>query len=274
MKNKLLILIPLASFILSTSCVKDLVFEGPATISNVTGSPAAPKSTESVTVTAKVTDLKGVTAVSLKYKVASASTYTSVAMTAGANFIYTGTIPVHPLNTVVQYYVEATNQDGLISKYPATAPTALASYTVGASTVISLFINEVFADGTKDATDPDWFEIYNNSEIPVNLAGYLVSDGGIYGTTKPKRVLGNLTIAAKGFLVISTEYNEETVQFGLSTSGDAIYLENPSGVLVASLDFGTIALAGKKSYGRKPDGSSTLLIFTNPTKGSSNNNAN
>jgi hypothetical protein len=274
MKNKLLILIPLASLLLSTSCVKDLVFEGPASISNVAANPAAPKSTESVTVTAKVTDLKGVTSVSLKYKISTATTFTSVAMTAGANFVYTGTIPVHPLNTAVQYYVEVTNQDGLTTKYPATAPTALATYTVGASTVISLFINEVFADGTKDNTDPDWFEIYNNSEIPVNLAGYLVSDGGIYGTTKPKRVLGNLTIASKGFLVISTEYNEETVQFGLSTGGDAVYLENPSGVLVASLDFGTIALAGKKSYGRKPDGSSTLLIFNNPTKGSSNNNAN
>ncbi|MDP3436151.1 MAG: lamin tail domain-containing protein [Bacteroidales bacterium] len=274
MKNRLVIIFPLVVLLIIASCVKDLVFEGPATISNVAGSPAAPKSTESVTVTAKVTDLKGVTSVNLMYKISTASTFTSVAMTAGANFVYTGTIPVHPLNTAVQYYVEVTNQDGLKSKYPATAPTALATYTVGASTVISLFINEVFADGTKDATDPDWFEIYNNSEIPVNLTGYLVSDGGIYGTTKPKRVLGNLTIAAKGFLVISTEYNEETVQFGLSTSGDAIYLENPSGVLAASLDFGTIALAGKKSYGRKPDGSSTLLIFNNPTKGSSNNNAN
>ncbi|HBG24300.1 MAG: hypothetical protein A2X17_01565 [Bacteroidetes bacterium GWF2_41_61] len=273
MKNKLLILIPLAAFILATSCVKDLVFEGPATISNVAGSPAAPKSTESVTVTAKVTDLKGVTAVSLKYKAASATTYTSVAMTAGANFIYTGTIPVHPLNTVVQYYVEATNQDGLTSKYPATAPTALATYTVGASTVISLFINEVFADGTKDATNPDWVEIYNNSEISVNLSGYKFYDGGNW-STKPKRVLGNLTIAPKGFLVISTEYNEEAVQFGLSTGGDAIYLDNPSDVRVAELDFNTIALSGAKSYGRKPDGSSTLLIFTNPTKGSSNNNAN
>ncbi len=274
MKKGILLFIPILVMFTLGSCVKDEIFEGPASISNVQNNPAAPKSTESVTVTAKVTDLKGVTSVSLKYKISTATTFTSVAMTAGANFVYTGTIPVHPLNTAIQYYVEVTNQDGLTTKYPATAPTALATYTVGASTVISMFINEVFADGTKDNTDPDWFEIYNNSEIPVNLAGYLVSDGGIYGTTKPKRVLGNLTIASKGFLVISTEYNEETVQFGLSTGGDAVYLENPSGVLVASLDFGTIALAGKKSYGRKPDGSSTLLIFNNPTKGSSNNNAN
>lgn len=273
MKNRLFTVILLASLILITACVKDLIFEGPATISNVTSNPSAPKSTESVTVAAKVTDLKGVASVNLKYKISTESTYTSIAMTAGANFIYTGTIPAHPLNTVIQYYMEATNQDGLTTKYPATAPAQFATYTVGASTVISLFINEVFADGTKDATNPDWVEIYNNSEIPVNLSGYKFYDGGNW-TTKPKRVLGNLTIAAKGFLVISTEYNEETVQFGLSTGGDAIYLDNPSDVRVAELDFNTIALSGAKSYGRKPDGSNTLVIFNNPTKGTSNNNAN
>lgn len=259
---------------MTTSCVKDQIFEGPASISNVTATPAAPKSTESVAVTAKITDLKGVATATLMYKLSSATSFTSVPMTSQSNFNYTATIPAQAMNAVVSYYIEVTNLGGLVSKYPANAPTQSASYTVGASTVISLFINEVFADGTKDASDPDWVEVYNNSEIQVNLSGYLLSDGGIYGTTKPKRVLGNLTIPAKGFLVLTTEYNEETVQFGLSTGGDAIYLENPSGVLVASLDFGTIALSGKKSYGRKPDGSSTLVTFNNPTRGTSNNNAN
>ncbi len=275
MKNKIFILIPVLSLFMTASCVKDIVFEGPASISNVSATPAAPKSTESVVVTAKITDLKGVTNATLYYKISTATSYTAIPMTVQSNFNYTATIPAHAMNAVVEYYIQVTNNDGLIAKYPSNAPTQFASYTVGASTVISLFVNEVFADGTKDASDPDWFEIYNNSEIPVNLSGYLVSDAGIYSsTTKPKRVLGNLTIPAKGFLVITTEYNEETVQFGLSTSGDAIYIENPSGILVASLDFGTIALSGKKSYGRKPDGSSTLVTFNNPTRGSSNNNAN
>lgn len=274
MKNKLFILILVLSLFMTQSCVKDQIFEGPASIANVSSVPAAPKSTEPVVVTAKITDLKGVSSVVLMYKISGASSFTSVPMTAQASFTYTGTIPAQAMNSVVQYFIEVANQDGFVSRYPANAPSQFASYTVGASTVISLFVNEAFADGTKDATNPDWIEIYNNSEIPVNLSGYLLSDGGIYGTSKPKRVLGNLTIAAKGFLVLTTEYNEEAVQFGLSTSGDAVYLENPSGVLVATLDFSTIALSGKKSYGRKPDGSSTLVTFTNPTRGSSNNNAN
>jgi hypothetical protein len=273
MKNKLLILIPMVLLLVTTSCVKDPVFEGPATISNVTATPEAPKSTESVVVTAKITDLKGVTLVTLKYREASASAFTSVSMTSQANYSYSGIIPAHSMNAVVQYYIEVVNQDGMTSRYPANAPTQSASYTVGASNVIRIFVNEVFADGTKDATNPDWVELYNDSEIPVSLAGYKFYDGGNW-TTKPKRVLGNLTIPAKSFLVISTEYNEEEVQFGLSTGGDAIYLDNASDVRVAELDFSSIALSGGKSYGRKPDGSNTLVVFNNPTKGTSNNNAN
>ncbi len=274
MKNKHLILLSIVTILFTGSCVKDEIFEGPANISNVSADPVAPKSTESVTVTAKITDLKGVVSAQLKYKLSTAATFTAVNMTSSSNYVYTGTIPAHPLNAVVEYYIEVENQDGFIARYPANAPTQFAQYTVGASTVISLFVNEVFADGTKDATNPDWVEIYNASEIPVNLAGYLFSDGGIYGTTKPKRVLGDLTIAPKGFLVISTEYNGEDVQFGLSTGGDAIYLESPAGILVASLDFMGISLTGGKSYGRKPDGSNTLVVFNNPTKGTSNNSAN
>ncbi len=47
-----------------------------------------------------------------------------------------------------------------------------------------------------------------------------------------------------------------------------------SGVLVTSLDFNGINLSGKKSYGRKPDASTTYVTFTTPTKAASNNNAN
>lgn len=258
------------------SCVEDQIFVGPASISTVAATPIAPKSNETCDITAKITDLKGVTSAKLYYKLSTEASFTSINMTVVSGFVYKGTIPAKANTSVVQYYIEVQNEDGLVTKYPATAPTGLATYTVGASTVVSLFINEVFADGTKDATNPDWVEIYNNSEVPVDLAGYFFYDQGIKDSngTKAKRTLGSITIPSKGFTVISTEYNSETVTFGLSTSGDGIYLENSSGVLVASLDFTTIALTGGLSYGRKPDGSSTLVTFTTPTKGTSNNNAN
>ncbi|MFZ1751244.1 MAG: lamin tail domain-containing protein [Saprospiraceae bacterium] len=267
----------LAIFLISaliSSCVKDEIFDGPAIISDVTATPVAPKSSESVTIGATVTDLKGVLSVDLYYQTTTGGTFTKVAMTVVSNNSYQGVIPVQPKDTKVGYYIEAKNAGGFTTLFPAEAPAKVAEYTVGASTIVKLFINEVFADGTKDATDPDWVEIYNDSDIPVDISGYSFYDEGIKTGAKPKRVLNAGTIIpSKGFHIESTEYTEGkyTIEFGLSTSGDAVYLENTNGVVVASLDFLTLNLSGKKSYGRKPDGSATLVIFDTATKGKSNN---
>lgn len=277
--KKIYLLSTLFVALLFTSCVKDEIFVGPASIEQATVNPAAPQSSETATVSAKVTDLKGVSTVKLYYRESTATNFTAVDMTVGDGRIYSGTIPTFPKDKKVEYYIEVVNSDNLKTLYPKEAPSKTASYTVGASNIITLYINEVFSDGTKDATDPDWFEVYNASEIPVDLKDYQIYDEGIktsLGTASPKakRVLSSIVIPAKGYAVITTEYNSEAVTFGLSTSGDAVYLENPSGVLVSSLDFNTIALAGKKSYGHKPDGTGALTTFTTPTKGASNNDAN
>ncbi len=262
-------------FVLSfSSCVDDEVFDGPAIIDQVSVTPAAPKSTEPAVVTAKITDLKGITTATLFYRTLTGGNFTAIPMSLTNSNIYSATIPALAKDTKVEYYIEVKNIGGFTTLNPSEAPAKLASYTVGASNVIKLFINEVFADGTKDATNPDWVEIYNDSDIPVDISGFSFYDEGINTGTKPKRVLNAGTIiSSKGFHVESTEYTQGvyTVEFGLSTSGDAIYLEDQSGVVVASLDFLTQNLSGKKSYGRKPDGSANLEIFTVPTKGLSNN---
>jgi hypothetical protein len=279
MKNFKTFIAAVLALILASG-VKDEIYVGPASIDLVTMTPASPSSTETVEISAKITDLKGIVSAKLYYRASTEATFQSVDMTAKENRIFTGTIPAYAKDIKVEYYLEVTNRDHLKSVYPKDAPLKLASYTVGASNIIKLYVNEVFSDGTKDATDPDWFEIYNASEISVDINGYMVYDEGIKSslstaTPKAKRVLSNIpVIPAKGFVAITTEYNGEAVTFGLSTTGDAVYLENPNGVLVSSIDFNTIALSGKKSYGHKPDGTGDLTIFNNPTKGSSNNNAN
>lgn len=277
----ILVAILVAVILLAAGCVKDPIHVGPPSISNVSGTPVAPQSTESVVIKAKVTDLKGIKTIYLFYKASTDATFKATEMTAltGEQFMYVGTIPPFAKDVKVEYYIEVVNLDNLTSVFPLNAPTTRASYTVGASSVIKLHINEVFPDGTKDATDPDWVEIYNESEIQVDLAGYFFYDEGIKTSLggvspKAKRVLGSIVIPPKGFTVIPTEYNGETVTFGLSTTGDGIYLENPTGLVVASLDFTTIVTTGKKSYGRKPDGSNNLVLFNTATKGSSNNDAN
>ena len=280
MKIRIIVLAVLvAILLLATSCVKDEMNVGPAIVENVTMAPAAPQSTEVAVISAKITDLKGISSAKLYYKAEVASTFINVALVAGQGNLYTATIPAFAKDTKVQYYIEVVNNDNITSFYPAKAPTAFASYTVGASSVIKLFVNEVFPDGTKDDTDPDWVELYNDSDIEVNLSGYAFYDDGIKisNGVKPKRILEDgLKIPAKGFLVLRAEKNipAATVEFGLSTSGDAVYIENKEGVVVAELDFNGISTAGKKSYGRQPDGSKTVVLFNNATKGTSNNNAN
>lgn len=256
-----------------TSCVKDEIYNGPATIEKVSILPEAPKSTDDVVITATATDLKELTSVTLFYRTSASGAFKSIVMASASAFMFNATVPASPMGTKVEYYVEAKNSAGFTTLYPSGAPTQLANYTVGASSLIKLYINEVFADGTKDATDPDWVEIYNGSDIPVDISGYAFYDDGIKTSGKPKRILNSGAIPSKGFLVLKTEYTggEYAIEFGLSTSGDAVYLENSSGVLVASLDFLSINLSGKKSYGRQPDGSSNLAVFLTPTKGAPNN---
>lgn len=273
MKRKYLIWGVFGLILFGSSCVKDELFNGPATISNVLQVPAAPNSSEDVLVTARVTDLKGISSVNLLYRVIAGGTFSTVPMASSAQYEYRVTIPANPFGTKVEYYIEVLNSGGFTTRYPE-VETQYANYTVGASSLIKLYINEVFADGTKDETDPDWVEIYNGSDIPVDISGYSFYDQGIKTGSKPKRVLNaGTTIPSKGFYVLKTEYTggEYSIEFGLSTSGDAVYLENTSGILAASLDFQTISLSGKKSYGRQPDGSDNLVIFTAPTRGASNN---
>ncbi|MGC3978150.1 MAG: lamin tail domain-containing protein [Paludibacteraceae bacterium] len=276
--KKIFLLSTLFVALLFTSCVKDEIYVGSASIEQVTRNPTDPNEAATPIVTAKITDLKGISTVKLYYKASTETNFNSVDMTLTEGRIYAGTIPAFAKDVKVEYYIEATNLDNLKTLYPKEAPTKLDSYTIGAAPIV-LYINEVFSDGTKDTTDPDWFEIYNASEISVDLKDYQVYDEGIKtslstASPKAKRVLSSIVIPAKGYAVITTEYNGESVMFGLSTAGDAVYLENHNGVLVSSLDFGTIGLAGKKSYGHKPDGTGALTTFTTPTKGASNNNAN
>ncbi|KIA89858.1 lamin tail domain-containing protein [Kaistella jeonii] len=274
MKNKIIVLLLAITGFAFNSCVQDDLYDGPAIIQKVTATPAAPSSIEPVKITAEVTDLRQVTEVTLKYKESTATTFTSVAMVLGTNNLYTGQIPPFVLTTKIQYYIEAKNINSFTTTYPDKAPDKLSTYTVGASSLVSLYINEVFSDGTKDATNPDWVEIYNASDVAVDLGGYGFYDDGIKnsGGTKPKRIIKPGTmVASKGYIVLNTEYTNGEVDFGLSTSGDAVYLDNPNGALVTSLDFLTINLAGKKSYGHKPNATGPLTIFDTPTKGASNN---
>ena len=124
-----------------------------------------------------------------------------------------------------------------------------------------LYINEIYA-----ASGEDWIELYNDTDESKNLGGYK-----IYDDADNKYVLPNSTsISAKGFLVIVCDDSGIglNASFKLSASGETVTLENASGVVVDEVIFP--AMNAGESYGRYPDGSTTIKISGNTTRGASN----
>jgi len=129
-------------------------------------------------------------------------------------------------------------------------------------------INEVYSRGV--APDLDWVEIYNASEISVDLSGYKIYDSGGQSGVKPKLEFPTGTIVpAKGYFVIVTDIATTTnpAGFGLSSAGEEIWLEDKAGTVIDNIAFTAMDLT--QSYSRIPDGGTWALSNT-ITKGATN----
>ncbi len=264
MKKRILLLALAIVGVTITACVKDEIFQGPPVISDLTLTPQAPTETDNVTVNIKVTDMNGVKSVTLYYKVNDGS-FTTVSMVeaATANF-YTGQIPSQASDATVYYYVEAENVSGKKSYHPATAPTTTAAYTVGAPSIV---MNEIYSRGTVE--DPDWIEIYNNSDVTVDISGYKIYDSGGQSGGKDKKVIPSGTILGpRGFYVVVVDDGSAS-GFGLSSGGEDVWFESPTGTIVDNVAFPAMP-DPTTSYGRIPDGSNTWQILSTITKGAAN----
>ncbi len=113
-------------------------------------------------------------------------------------------------------------------------------------------MNEVYSRGT--TSDPDWIELYNTTSNPVDISGYKIYDsGGQSGGKTKKAIPSGTTIAAHGFYVVVTDDGAADA-FGLSSSGETVWLENALGSVIDTVTFA--AMATNQSYGRTPDGAS------------------
>ena len=128
-------------------------------------------------------------------------------------------------------------------------------------------INELYSRGT-DA-ELDWIEIYNPSSSSIDITGYKIYDSGGFNGTKPKKLFpGGSIIPANGFLVIVVD-DTDSSGFGLSSSGDEVWLENGSGVVIDNITIPAMPDTAT-SYGRLPDGSTIWQILNPRTRGFSN----
>ncbi len=264
MKTRL-ILISLILLSFLTACVKDEIYKGAPSVSELAINPAAPITDEAVTVTAKVTDLDGVTSVKLYYKVGETGSFTSVSMSLqnGSTQIYEGQIPGQAGGVTVNYYVEATNKSGLTAVAPAEAPANTAAYTIGAPLIL---LNEVYSRGVVE--DPDWVEIHNASNAAADISGFKVYDSGGQSGAKPKKeVPAGTIIPAKGFYVLVVDDGTDS-GFGLSSAGEQIWFENATGNQIDNVTFP--AFEPTQSYGRIPDAGPNWEIMNTISKGGPN----
>ncbi|MCU0453916.1 MAG: lamin tail domain-containing protein [Bacteroidetes bacterium] len=127
-------------------------------------------------------------------------------------------------------------------------------------------INEVYSRG--DSLNPDWIEIYNPNTTAITIGGYKVYDnGGLAGSKPKKEIAAGTSLPGMSWMVINVD-TADASGFGLSSSGETVWLENASGAVVDSIALPALGI--DTSYARTPDGASVWARISLPTKGVAN----
>lgn len=141
----------------------------------------------------------------------------------------------------------------------------------GINASAQIYINEILASNSSyviEESNPDWIELYNNSNESIDLTGYSLTDND----HEPQKWMfpDNTSIEAGGFLLIAadgTDVNLHT-NFRLSAGGEQVALYSNADNLVDRIVF--FAQTEDISYGRAADAAEELVFFSQPTPGASN----
>ena len=139
----------------------------------------------------------------------------------------------------------------------------------------NLIINEFMSSNQntildQDGNSPDWIEIYNSSNVFLNLSNFYLSDDP---DSLNKWNFPSINLQPHQFLLIycsgeNLSNGELHTNFKIQQSGESIFLSNQSGVIISSTK--TIALPTDFSYGCVFDGSEIMSLFKIPTPGYNN----
>lgn len=139
--------------------------------------------------------------------------------------------------------------------------------TLNSPVTARIMINELYSRGT--TVEPDWIEVYNTTASTADITGYKIYDSGGNAGTKPKKEFpAGSIIPANGFLAITVD-DTAASGFGLSSSGEKVWFENATGMVIDSVDLVAITDTAA-SYGRYPDGSANWQILIPRTRGAAN----
>ena len=137
----------------------------------------------------------------------------------------------------------------------------------------NVVINEILAINEHSGSNPisghaDWIELYNRSELEIELGGFYLSDDPAQPTKW--KIPGGTRIPGKGFLLIWADNAKGPLHasFKLSGSGESVLFVAPDGHSVCDrIDFGK--QQADVSLGRLPDGAERWQNL-HPTPGAPN----
>ncbi len=100
---------------------------------------------------------------------------------------------------------------------------------------INVKINEVYSRG--NVGNEDWIEIFNPSSAPKDISGYKIYDSGGQAGSKPKKEFPQGTIIPAGGILVIVVDDTLDSGFGLSSSGETVWLENAASSIIDSIIF-------------------------------------
>ncbi len=201
-------------------------------------SPIGMAETDSVFIQAEIVD-EGEFEPVMHYQI-DGTGFVSIPMFNGSGANWLAVIGPRPNGTRVQYYVTATDEDGLTRTEPANAPQKVYEYVVGYESP-TLFINELMAsndgvyfDPDEEGETPDYIEIYNPGPWAVNLADMYATDT-LTKTTDYRlaKQTGQLVVPAGEHLLLIADddgkQGSNHLGFKLSKGGEAFGLFDRKG---------------------------------------------
>lgn len=131
----------------------------------------------------------------------------------------------------------------------------------------NIVINELMASNDSTVADntgeyDDWIELYNNSNITVDLSGWYITDKAD-NLDKYDIPIGT-SIAANDYLIIWADEDSSQgpvpvhANFKLASSGELLILSDPFLVLIDSMSFGQQTT--DMGYARVPNGTGDFVI--------------
>lgn len=243
------------------------------TISDINLSSTTPIISETISITATITDEN---AVYLGYRSALGAPFTRTEMFddgahndgAANDGVYGADIIIS--NAFTQYYIYAENNNiGKFSPQRAEHEYYTITATISNPTVGDLVINEFMASNDATVADQDgeyddWIELYNNSSTNIDLSGYFLSDNA--GDLMKWEFPSGTSIDGNSYLIIWADDDENQqglhASFKLSAAAESVFLVNAAGAIVDEVSY--VNQTADISYGRYPNGIGNFQIM-NPT---------